>query len=380
MKTRQYSALITSALLSALIANAQDAQTYFNDGKKLKEQGRIKEAQLKFSQAVVAKPDYTEALYEWGWCQNDLADYEGAIKNLRKVRSSWNNVAKVHFELGYAFQKSGKTDSAISSYNRCLNLKPDYALALKQLGNIAYEKDDNNTALEQFGKYEAASKVEIKDYLFWYRKGFANNALKDYTNAKTALQQSLVYKSDYINTYLELGFASTKLKQDDEAIGYYKKAIEIDPKNHIPYNGIGEVYRDNKKDMTEAMNWYQKTLSINSMERKGNFGMGYCLNSTGKYNDAITYLKKAIEKEPDYVAAHVELGYSLYKTGMHTEAISSLNQAISLNPKNENSRYYLTLIYVSQKNKEMAQKAVDELKSLSSKHVSQLQLKVDELQ
>lgn len=377
MKIQSYTTLAISAVAFTSI-NAQDAQTYFNDGKKLKDQGRIEDAQLKFRQAVAARPDYTEALYEWGWCQNDLKDYEGAITSLKKVRASWDNVAKVHFELGYAFEKSGKTDSAISSYNRCLSLKPDYSGVFKQLGYIAYEKEEYSNALEQFRKYESV-KSEIKDYLYWYRKGFSSNALKDYTNAKTALQQSLVYKSDYINTYLELGFAATKLKQDEEAIGYFKKAIEIDPKSHIPYNGIGEVYRDNKKDMTEAMNWYQKTLSINSMERKGNFGMGYCLNSTGKYNEAITYLKKAIEKEPDYVAAHIELGYSFYKTGMNTDAISYLNKAIALNPKNENSRYYLTLIYVSQKNKEKAQKAVDELKSLSSKYVSQLQAKIDEL-
>lgn len=378
MKIQSYTILVISVVAFTSI-NAQDAQTYFNDGKKLKDQGRIEDAQLKFRQAVAAKPDYTEALYEWGWCQNDLKDYEGAITSLKKVRASWDNVAKVHFELGYAFQKSGKTDSAISSYNHCLSIKQDYSLAFKQLGGIAYEKEDYYTALEQYKKYEAAAKSEIKDYLYWYRKGFSNNALKDYTSAKTALQQSLVYKNDYFNTYLELGFAATKLKQDDEAIGYFKKAIEIDPQSHIPYNGIGEVYRDNKKDMTEAMNWYQKTLSINAMERKGNFGMGYCLNSKGKYSEAITYLKKAIEKEPDYVAAHVELGYSLYQTGMNTEAISYLNKAISLNPKNENSRYYLTLIYVSQKNKDKAQKAVDELRSLSSRHVSQLQAKVDEL-
>lgn len=379
MKTRQFSTLIISALLFAAVLNAQNAQSYFDEGKKLKDQGRIEDAQLKFRQAATAKTDYTEAFYEWAWCQNDLKDYEGAIINLKKVRASWDNVAKVHFELGYAFQKSGKIDSAINSYNRCLSLKQDYSLAFKQLGGIAYEKDDYQTTLEQYKKYEAAAKSEIKDYLYWYRKGFSNNALKDYTSAKIALQQSLVYKNDYINTYLELGFAATKLKQDDEAIGYFKKAIEIDSKSHIPYNGIAEVYRDNKKDMTEAMNWYQKTLAVNASERKANFGMGYCLNSKGKYSEAITYLKKAIEKEPDYVAAHVELGYSLYQTGMNTEAISYLNKAISLNPKNENSRYYLTLIYVSQKNKDKAQKAVDELRSLSSRHVSQLQAKVDEL-
>jgi tetratricopeptide (TPR) repeat protein len=285
----------------------------------------------------------------------------------------------VYFELAYAFEKSGKTDSAISEYHRCLELKPDYASAFKQLGYIAYNKGDNNEALEQFKKFEGASKQEIKDYLYWYRKGFLLNAVKDYTGAKTALHQSLVYKNDYSSTYLELGFAATKLKQDEEAINHYKKAIEIDPKSHIPYNGIAEVYRDNKRDMAEAMTWYRKTLDMNPGERKANFGMGYCHNATGKYNEAIAYLKKAIEKEPDYTAAYVELGYSYYKIGKYPDAIDHLNKAISLNPKNENARYYATLVYIVLKNKAMAQKMVDELKELSSKHVSDLQAKVNAL-
>ncbi|MBL7743962.1 MAG: tetratricopeptide repeat protein [Chitinophagaceae bacterium] len=358
---------------------AQDATTFYNEGVKLKNEKKVAEAIEKFKKAVALRPDYTEALYEWGWCQNDLKDYEGAIINLRKARTAWTAVPKVYFELGYAFEKSNRTDSAILTYNRCLELKPDYSLVYKQLGYIAYNKNDNITALEHFKKYESFTKTEIKDYLYWYRKGFVYNALKDYTNAITALKQSESFKSDYANTYLELGFACTRLKQDEEAISYFKKAIEIDPKSHIPYNGIGEVYRDNKKDMNEAMNWYQKSLTINPAERKANFGMGYCLNSTGKYNEAITYLKKAIESERDYVAAFVELGYSYYMTGKYTEAIDHCNKAISLSPKNENARYYAGLVYIKQNNKTMAQKMADELKMLSSKLAATLQAKVDAL-
>ena len=379
MKTRFTVLSIISFLFFVSFGAAQDAQALYNDGVKLKNEKKIKEAIEKFKQAVSLKPNYTEACYEWGWCQNDLKDYEGAIVSLRKVRLTWGHIPKVHFELGYAFEKSNKTDSAISCYNRCLQLKTDYSLAFKQLGYIAYAKEDYTNALEQFTKYENASKTEIKDYLFWYRKGFSYNAIKEYTNAKKALLQSLTYKTDFNSTYLELGFASTRLKEDDEAIGYYQKAIGIDARSHIPYNGIAEVYRDNKKDRVQAITWYQKTLAINPTERKACFGMGFCLNSQGKYNEAISYLKTAIEKEPTYTAAFVELGYSYFKVNRITEAIDNLNKAISLNANNENSRYYLALIYINQKNKVKAQQMIDQLKTLNSKHVSTLQPKVDAL-
>jgi tetratricopeptide (TPR) repeat protein len=364
----------------SISAISQDATTLYQEGVQLKGQKKIKDASEKFKQASQIKPRYTEALYELGWCRNDLKDYSGAIQVLRQVVPVWTTTAKSYFELAYAFEKTTSYDSAIYYYNKCLSVNPEYSGVYKQLGFIAYlQGDDNKKVLDHFVKYENITKNPITDYLYWYRKGFTHNALKDYTAAKTALQKSLEYKTDYLNTYLELGFASSRLKEDDQAIAYYNKAIETDPKSHIAYNGIGEVYRDNKKNMEEAMNWYQKTLKIDPNERKANFGMGYCLNSGSRYNEAISHLKKAIEMEKDYTAAYVELGYSYYKNGNNTDAMTNLKQGISLNPKNENSRYYMGLIYISQKDKTNAQRMVDELKSLNSKNSTSLQASVDKM-
>ncbi|MBL0056598.1 MAG: tetratricopeptide repeat protein [Chitinophagaceae bacterium] len=54
--------------------------------------------------------------------------------------------------------------------------------------------------------------------------------MKEYEQAITKLNRSLEYKKDFLNTYLELGFANTKLKRNEEAIAQFKKAMEIDPK------------------------------------------------------------------------------------------------------------------------------------------------------
>lgn len=191
--------------------------------------------------------------------------------------------------------------------------------------------------------------------------------------------KSLEWRKNYTNTYLELGFAASRLKLAEEAIDYYNSAIQLDPKSHIPYNGIGEVYRDVKKDMDQAMSWYRKTLALNENERKANFGMGYCLNSKKLYTDAITYLRRAIASESTYTAAYVELGYSLFKTKNYTEARSNLLKAIELNPQNENAHYYLITMYVEQKDKVSAQKWLNALRALNSRHVAELEPKVSAL-
>jgi superkiller protein 3 len=355
------------------------AADFCKKGVELKGQKKIPEAVTAFKEAVRLKSGYSEAQYELGWCYNDLKQYKDAMNSLRAARIGWPTIPKVHAELGYAFEKLNFTDSAVKSYNRCLELKADYAMVHKQLGYIAYEKDDYTTAIDRFTKYELYVKNEIKEYLFWYRKGFCYNALKQYDQAKTALTKSMEYKKDYLNTYLELGYANSRLKENDIAISWYKKAMEIDPKSHVPLNGIGEVYRDNIKNIPEAMSWYKKTLALNPTERKGNFGMGYCLNSTQKYAEAIPYLRTAIESEPTYAAAFVELGYSYFRTNDNTRALENFNKAISLSPGNENARYYKGLVFIAQKDKASAQKMLEELKGLKSNNAALLQEKIAKL-
>lgn len=376
MKKKYFSSAII-LLLAFINGKAQNATALYNEGLELKKQNKAAEALKKFKEAITLKAGYTEALYEAGWCQNELKAYGDAIKSLRTVFITWPKTAKVNFELGYAFEKSGKTDSALVYYNRCLDINPDYSSVYRQLGNIAYEKEEYAKGLEQFEKYEAKATTPTTDYSYWYRKGYMYNAIKKYAEAKTALLKSEASKNDNINTFNELGFSCKNLKQDEEAINYFKKAMALNPKSHIPYNGIGEVYRDNKKDMAEAMKWYRQVLDMNATERKANFGMAYCLNSTGKYSDAIKYLQTAVTSEPTYTAAYVELGYSHYKTNKPDEALKHLEKALSLNPKNENARYYSGLIFIDKKDKAKAQKMVDELKGLSSKLADGLQKKVN---
>jgi superkiller protein 3 len=359
------------------VAAQGNTSVLYNEGLALKKEKKINEALQKFRQVVELDSNHGEAWYESGWCLNDLKQYGTAMDALRKARVLLPRMPKVFFELGYAFQKQNMADSAIKSYHDCLELKPDYANVFKQLAYLYYEKSQYALAMENFIKYEQYAASPSTDYLYWYKKGFTCNALKDYANAKTALQKSESINSGYINTFNELGFCCTKLKQDEEAIEYFKKAMVLDPKSHVPYNGIAEVYRDNKKNMDEAMVWYRKTLDMNPTERKACFGMGYCLNAKEQYADAAGYLKKAIESEPTFVAAYVELGYSYYMLGRMDESLANLNKAMAMNAGNENSRYYACLVYIAKNDKFNAQKMVDELKKLSSKLTDKAQQKVN---
>jgi tetratricopeptide (TPR) repeat protein len=373
--------LVLAFVLFSTYSFGQTAEEFCAEGKKLKEEKKSAEAIKKFQQAINLKTNYYEAHYEMGWCMNDTKDYTGALSTLRKAREGWPSIPKVWFETGYAFDKLNMIDSAVICYTKCLSLKPDYSLAYKQLGTIEYQRENYVTALDHYKKFidiKNAAGAPIEDYLFWYRKGFMENVQKQYDNALASLKKSEEYKKDYLNTYLETGFAYSRLKRTDDAITYYTKAMSIDPNSYIAYNGIAEVYRDVVKDIDKAMEWYRKSLDKKAKERKASFGMGYCLNSKGRYSEAISYLKTAIEQENTYTAAYTELGYSYYMTNNNTDALTNLNKAISLNPSTANAYYYAALVYILEKNKTKAQEMVDGYKK-AGKDASSLQQKVNAL-
>lgn len=247
----------------------------------------------------------------------------------------------------------------------------------KDLAYAAYDTDDYATALTEFNKHIAATKGEIADYLFWYRKGFSENALKDFTAALVSLNTSLKYNAGFLNTHLEIGWAHTRLLQTDKAIAAFTRAREVDPTSHIPTNGIAELYRDVKKDCDTAMSWYQTTLTVKARERKAHFGIGFCLNSQQRYAEAIPHLVTAIEEESTYTAAHVELGYARFKTGDGPAAEASFKRALELSPKNENGRFYYGLLLIERGDRVNAQRMADELRQLDSRNADVLQTKVN---
>ncbi|HNP54270.1 MAG TPA: tetratricopeptide repeat protein, partial [Ferruginibacter sp.] len=300
--------------------------------------------------------------------------------NLKQVRAAWPDYAKVYFELGYAFEQLERLDSAVAQYEKCLVINPKYSGVYKRLATMAYNKEDYPKALEHYRKAVEVSADEINDYLFWYRKGFCENNGQEYEKALESLRKAKEQNRKYTSTYLEIGFANSKLKRNDSAMAAFQQAIELEPNSHIGYNGIAEIYRDNLKDYETAMTWYRKTLAINSKERKANYGMGYCLNSQSKSADAIPYLKQALQSEPSYTAAMTELGYAYYKTASYADALSVLKKAIGINPKSQNTYYYLTLTYIALKDKSNAQKQVDALRDIgAANYADQLQKKVNEM-
>ena len=70
-----------------------------------------------------------------------------------------------------------------------------------------------------------------------------------------------------------------------------------------------------------------------SMSAEKYLQLGIEKGASGKHDDAIEAFKKALDVDPNYIAAYLSLGNAYGKTKRYKESIASYKEGIQLNPR-----------------------------------------------
>ena len=115
---------------------------------------------------------------------------------------------RLHNELGFVYMTRGYYEQAFNSYNRAIQLDPYYLEAYYNRGNLYYKLFDVHKAKEDYEKV-------------------------------------LSLNPNYDPAYNNLGLLyHLYIKNFDEALKNYKKAIEIEPMNPVYHENISKLHRD----------------------------------------------------------------------------------------------------------------------------------------
>ncbi|MEZ2239500.1 CHAT domain-containing tetratricopeptide repeat protein [Microcoleus sp.] len=125
------------------------------------------------------------------------------------------------------------------------------------------------------------------------------------------------------------GFELAKLKQYEEAIAAYDKALEIDPKFHCAWNGKG-ITLNYLGRYPEAITAFKKCLEIKPEFHLAWNGNGIALNHLKRYPEAIEVFKKCLEIKPKFHWAWNGKGMALNHLRRYSEAIASFDQALEI--------------------------------------------------
>ena len=107
------------------------------------------------------------------------------------------------------------------------------------------------------------------------------------------------------------------------------------------------------------------------------FKKGFAFHNDGKYVEAITEYKKAIEKDSTLIEAYVNLASIYFVQQKYDQAQIELENALRYNPYHVKVHYNLGMILLNQGKKEEAKKHYEYLKSIKSSLAGELEKRME---
>ena len=97
-----------------------------------------------------------------------------------------------------------------------------------------------------------------------------------------------------------------------EAIGAYRKVLEIEPEHAAAHINLGTLYY-NRQDFTLAEKHYRQAIEADPRYALAHFDLGNVLDETGHAQEAIQSYKTALQLAPTYADAHYNLALAYEK-------------------------------------------------------------------
>ena len=269
-------------------------------------------------------------------CLGDVLNYqkkwdEAIAAYLKGIELGPKKGAGAHSNLGYCLRMKGRLNGAIDAYHKAIELDPNYDQAHYGLGKALSEQSKWFEAAESYRKAIALN-PKLCDAYIGLGCILCDN-LRDYVKAEEAFRKATELEPKNALAHNNLGNALYHQRKWDEAIAEYRKAVELDPKCAQYHGGLGNALRM-QKNPQEAIAEYRKAVELDPKLARIYRDLGELLHDEMReYGKAEEAFRKAIELKPRDAVAHCYLGSSLCEQGKFPEAIDAYHKAIELDPK-----------------------------------------------
>ncbi|MDC3340788.1 tetratricopeptide repeat protein, partial [Planktomarina temperata] len=227
-----------------------------------------------------------------------------ALKQAQFLIQKFPNSLFLNNICGVIYESLGELNASLEAYNKALVIKPDYADAHYNSGNV----------LKAQGRLAEAIK---------------------------AYKKTLAIKPNYADAYLNMGNALKDQGKSDMAIDAFNKALAIKPDYALAHNNKGNIFNDQGKHL-EAVESYNKAIAIAPDYFEAHLNMGNALREHGKLLESVESYKRAQAIKPDFAEAWLNMGVALKDQGQLEEAIEAFEEAIATKSDYAEAKHNLT--------------------------------------
>jgi len=345
---------------ASLDAEANNTQSFYNEGLKEEGQENWSAALTYFQKATVENPDDADAWLRVAYCYDKLGRYQDAIESYKQAirinpgkayarLDRWQdaieaykqvirikpNDAEAHCNLGVAYAKLARWQDAVESFKQAIRIEPDYAEAHHILGIVYTRLDRWQDAIEA---YKQAIRIEPDDAEAHYNLGVAYGKLGRHQDAVEAFKQAIRIKPDDANARYNLGVAYAKLgrlqetKEEQQALRYVdEQQRRMDAQNtkegyrSMKSNGMVDFQRPNFSSEEEYEKFMRAQRITEDLRKriiaKRNEEQGLVLGYTREQQERLKYLNKAedaVIANPNLSARQVKEAVGRIRAQRHT--------------------------------------------------------------
>jgi tetratricopeptide (TPR) repeat protein len=293
----------------------------------LKKQGRLSEAAIHQRQAIELQKD---RLVE-GKAQSQLANellIEGDRLISLVINKDASNVLQKSTNNGKQQIERSEISEPVVNNSSHLDLIIDVpssedrssaAIVLPTLSSVSP------------GKYTDRNKLRVAQ--IHLEQALAYSEAGDWEKGVAACQESLKICPDLAEAYKVWGNILQRVGKTADAIGCYAKAISIEPDMAEVYANLGSLYAKKQK-WNQALDYFQQAIAINPSNAGVYRSLARIWEELGEPDKALDYLFEALQLEPETLTPrkHFQLARELWAENKRQKAITCYRYAVQLDP------------------------------------------------
>lgn len=238
-------------------------------------------------------------------------------------------IAVNHLNAGIQKFQDGQVGSAVSELERARDADPTFAEPALYLGDIYHQQLRQLDSAEQ--AYRVALQRDSQNNDTYYKLGAVLHDQGRYSEAIAQLEQAVQRDENYAKAWFRLGLSHQAKGEYPPAVEAFMKSIRANPRMKMGKDDSGGAAYHALGDLYARFGFYDKALHVykngvlnNAESAQLYAGQGFAQQKLQRPADAEASLERALQLEPNNVAATFNMAVVKSELGQHAAAVKVL--------------------------------------------------------
>jgi putative PEP-CTERM system TPR-repeat lipoprotein len=283
---------------------------------------KFNEAIVELQNSLKMRPDMG-TYYFLGLSHYNIGEFEQSLSQFQRVLDFNPSFTRARLMVSIILLKQKRVDDSIAEARKILQEDEKNALAHNILGSAYMAKGMYDEAMKELNRAIEADPKLVDAHL---KKGLFSFAMGNPKGAETELKTAVQVAPELLNTRLILFSYYLKQKNYDKAVQTLQEGITGKKEDALLYNNMAGALSADKKP-AEAIKYLQKAKEANPDYFPPYFNLAAYYAVKGEHDKAMNEYRTVLKRDPKNVAAMLSMASTLELKGRDNEAAAYYENA-----------------------------------------------------